>query len=212
MNRNTENAQKQPALWRGGLALTTKRAFFIFSLIATAIWAIPVSAEDGHATHNEHAGVAEHDEGGGHEFKNGLALFLGVTNESGHDDEATWGLEYARRLSPRWGVGGLLDYAGGSQRNFVIAPFVYWKPYSGGFTLLLAPGVEYHNGRGETDHHLFKNETASVDEDETYFVLRLGATYWFHVGSRYAIGPTVDLDFVDGEEVWAYGVNFEVMF
>jgi len=88
---------------------------------------------------------------------------------------------------------------------------VYWKPFGGGFTLLAAPGVEYHSGRGEGEHHL-KSDHAASDGDETYFLLRLGVTYWFHVGSRYGIGPAVNLDLVNGHEVWVYGVNFEVRF
>jgi hypothetical protein len=189
-----------------------RRVVVIVSLFVAGIVTYPVFAEEGHSTHDEHEAAVEHAEESGHHFKNGIALFLGVTHEPGHDDEATWGLEYGRRLSPRWAVGGLIDYAGGGQRNFVIAPLVTWKPFGGGFTLLAAPGVEYHNGRGEVEHHDLKNADAEVDKDKTYFLLRFGATYWFHVGSRYGIGPTVDLDLVNGEQVWVYGVNFEVMF
>ena len=179
----------------------------IILVIATALWSFPSAAEE---EHSEHGGTAEPHGESGH-FKNGFALFLGATNESGHGTEATWGLEYGYALSPRWGVGGLIDYAGGGQRNLVIAPLVFWKPFGGGFTLLAAPGIEYHNGRGEVEHHL-KTDHAATDSDETYFLLRLGVTYWFHVGSRYGIGPTVDLDLVNGHEVWVYGVNFEVRF
>ena len=78
--------------------------------------------------------------------------------------------------------------------------------------MLTAPGVEYHNGRGTVEHHLFKAESAAEDKDNTYFVLRLGTAYYFHVGSRFGIGPAVSVDFVEGEEVWVYGVNFEVGF
>jgi hypothetical protein len=178
----------------------------IILAIATALWSFPSAAEEEYSEHAEH-----HDEGG-HHFKNGLALFLGATNESGHGTEATWGFEYGYSLSPRWVVGGLIDYAGGGQRNLVIAPAVFWKPFGGGFTLLAAAGVEYHNGRGAVEHHLFKTGAAATDKDETYFVFRLGAAYYFHLGSRYGIGPAVNLDFVNGHEVWVYGVNFEVMF
>jgi hypothetical protein len=178
----------------------------IILVIATALWSLPATAEE------EHTEYAEHHGEGGHRFKNGLALFLGVTNEPGHGNEGTWGLEYGYALSQRWGVGGLIDYAGGGQRNLVVAPLVYWKPFGGGLTLLAAPGVEHHNGRAEVEHHLFKAGTAGADKDETYFVFRLGAAYYFHLGSRYGIGPAVNLDFVNGHEVWVYGVNFEVMF
>lgn len=170
------------------------------------------SAElEAEAAHDEHSEGSEHHNGGHRDFKHGFALFLGATDELGHGTEPTWGLEYGYALSSRWVIGGLIDYAGGEQRNTVIAPAVFWKPFGGGFVFLVAPGVELHNGRGEVDHHL-KADDASTDKDETYFVMRFGAAYYFHVGSRYAIGPAVNLDLVNGHEVWVYGVNFEVAF
>lgn len=181
-------------------------------VIALAMLAFPVKAEEAHTESAEHASETEHHRDTGHQFKNGLALFLGATNEHGHGTEGTWGIEYGRYLSPHWSVGGLIDYAGGGQRNLVIAPAVYWKPFGGGFVVLAAPGVEYHNGRGTVGHHLFKAESAEEDKDETYFILRLGTAYFFQVGSRFAIGPAVNVDFVNGEQVWVYGVNFEMGF
>ncbi len=95
----------------------------VFMLVmAMALTSSPVMAEEAHGEHAEHAGeVVPHGESG-HNYKNGLALFLGATNEAGHGTEPTWGLEYGRALSPHWAIGGLIDYAGGSQRNMVIAP------------------------------------------------------------------------------------------
>lgn len=60
---------------------------------------------------------------------------------------------------------------------------------------------------GETEHHgegghRFKNA----------FPLFLGTAYFFDVGSRFGIGPAVNLDVVEGDDVWVYGVNFEVVF
>lgn len=175
------------------------RAAMFILVVVIALVAFPVVAEEGHTEHAEHTGDAESHGEGGHSFKNAFALFLGATNEHGHGTEPTWGLEYGRALSPHWTVGGLVDYAGGAQRNTVIAPMVAWKPSAGGgFVLVAAPGIEYHNGRGTDEHHLFKAEAAEVDEDETYFVMRFGAAYYFHVGSRCGIGPTVNLDLVEG--------------
>ena len=165
------------------------------------------------AEHGEHAEEAEHHGEGHHEYKNGLAIFLGVTNEPGHGDEGTWGLDYARSLSDTWAVGGLIDYAGGDQRNLIIAPMVVWKPFGSGLAFTAAPGLEYHKGRGaDADPHVLKADSNGEDSDEKYFVMRFGAAYWFHVGSRYGIGPNVNLDLVDSHEVWVYGVSFEVMF
>ena len=118
--------------------------FCVFSVavtcvIATAFWTPPATGEEDHGTNGDAA--EKHAGGENHEFKTGFALCLGGTNEQGHGTEPTWGLEDARKLSPR-----------------------------------------------------------------------LGAAQWFHIGRRYGLAPAVNVDFVDGHEVWIYGVNFEVMF
>ncbi len=46
------------------------------------------------------------------------------------------------------------------------------------------------------------------DKDATYFVFRIGVAYDFHIGERFGIAPAVNLDFVNNEEVWVYGLNF----
>jgi hypothetical protein len=182
------------------------------ALLSLAAWTVPAASEEEHATHDEHAEAAGHHGSDEHHFKNGLSVFLGATDEPGHGTEFTIGGEYGRALSPNWTVGGLIDWAAGDQRNLVIAPAVWWKPFGKGLLLLAAPGIEWHDGRGGTvDHHL-KAEEPEVDEDETFFVMRLGVGYSFHVGSRYGVIPQVNLDLVDGHEVWVYGVAFEVMF
>lgn len=185
-------------------------SFLLIMTVAAVLGSSPGLAEEIHTEHAESAGEAEHHGDEGHNFKNAAALFLGATNESGHSTEGTWGLEYGCRVAPQWVVGGLIDFAGGDQRNPVIAPMVMRKPI-GGLVVLAAPGVEVHNGRGQVEHHLPKADAAAVDEDETYFVFRLGAAHYFRVGSRDGIGPAINLAFVDGHEVWVYGVNFEVM-
>ena len=198
--------------------------FIIVLSAAVALWWAPVGAEETHPETDTHAESADHHDDTGHHddadhhghsdhhFNNGLALFLGVTAEPGHGNEFTVGFEYARWLSPNWAIGGLIDRAGGDQRNYVLAPAVFWKPFGKGLLLLAAPGIEWHDGRGgEVDHHLKASEP-EIDEDATYFVMRLGVGYSFHVGERYGLVPMVNLDLVDGHKVWVYGVNFEVMF
>ncbi|MCU0303584.1 MAG: hypothetical protein MUC56_05965 [Thermoanaerobaculales bacterium] len=193
--------------------MTSMRSLTVAIVLGAMLVAGPAVA----GAPSEHGEPAAADQHGGattgdHGFRNAFAVFLGVTDEPGHGSEATWGLEYGRRMGPRWGLGGLIDYAGGEQRNLVVAPAVLWQPFGGGFTLIAAPGIEWHDGRGEVEHHLGKADATAVDEDETYFVFRVGAAYWIHIGSRYGIAPAVNLDLVDGHEVWVYGVNLEVRF
>lgn len=201
------------------------RIFIVASFVVTGVlWPVVGFTETVHddhgesaehaeeATHHDHAEGAEHHAGSHHDSKHAMGLFLGVTDESGHDSDQTFGLEYAYKLSKNWAVGGLIDYAGPDQRNWIAAPVVYWKPGLGGLILLAAPGVEYHDGRGEVEHHHLKASDSEVDEDSTEFLFRLGAIYMFHIGSRYGIGPTVNLDLVNGHEVLVYGLTFEVLF
>ncbi len=172
---------------------------------------VPAIAEQEHHQPSEPAEHA-HETVGHHAFQNEIALFLGATDERGHDTEMTLGLEFVHRIKPNWSIGATLEYAAGDLRNTILVVPVYWQP-SGGFFLLGGPGIEYHNGRGASDsHNPHKSDPTHIDEDETYFLFRLGAGYSFHIGERYGIIPQVALDFVDGEKVLVYGVNFGVMF
>jgi len=169
------------------------------------------------AHEEEHAEEAEHEgNGGGHEgrphHKNDFAIFLGGTDEHGHPTEFTWGLDYKRRVAERWAVGGLFDHAGGSLRNAIVAASVTWLPV-GKLSLTAAPGIEFHRGRSSNEGcgcagSAKSEETSEADEDATYFVFRLGVGWVFPIGQSYAIEPQVNLDLVEGEKVWVFGVNF----
>jgi len=152
---------------------------------------------------HEHGEEAEHHGHGYH--PNHIALFFGVTDEEGHDLEFTTGFDYERRLSQHWGVGVLIDHAGGDLRNSVLGVPVFWHP-GGRWKLFAAPGVEYHNGCGEVvEGH---GERGEIDEDETYFLVRLGVAYDIHLGGSWGLAPNFNVDFVEGERVWVYGLAF----
>ena len=81
----------------------------------------------------------------------------------------------------------------------------YW-PGIGGLQLLAAAGIELHEGRDGGGH----GGTRSGDEadaDATYFVFRVGLAYDIHLNQRFGLAPGVNLDFVNGEEVWVYGLT-----
>jgi hypothetical protein len=172
------------------------------------------------AHEEEHAEETEHQEhGGGHggrpHHKNDIGIFVGVTDEHGHASEPTLGVDYRRLVAQRWAVGALFDYAGGDLRNAIFAASVTWFPV-GRLQLTAAPGVEFHRGRGPTVDcgcgGALKSEdpeqTGLFDEDARYFLFRLGAGWHFPIGQIYGISPNVNVDFVNGEKVWVYGVNF----
>ena len=67
-------------------------------------------------TYQESGDEGEVSEG---EHKNHLAVFLGVTVEE--DENAfSLGVDYERRVSRRFGIGALVDYASGDVRAFVV--------------------------------------------------------------------------------------------
>ena len=168
----------------------------------------PAASDEEHTDQGE---ITGHREGGVHAFKHEFALFLGNTDEEGHGNEFTWGIEYAYSLAPKLSIGGILEYAGGDQRNLVFVVPLYWKPV-GGLMLIAAPGVEFHNGRESVEPHKLASGGEEGDQDETYFLFRLGVAYAFHVGPRYSIVPQINLDLVNGHEVLVGGVSFGVMF
>lgn len=174
-----------------------------------------------HEVHGEdHAEETENEEHGEEHGErphhlNDFSIFLGATDEHGHETELTWGLDYRRVIAHRWAVGALFDYAGGDLRNAIFAASITWFPV-GRLQLTAAPGIEFHRARGSTDDcgcgGALKSEdpdqTDHFDEDARYFLFRLGAGWHFPVGRAYGIVPNVNVDFVDGEKVLVYGVNF----
>jgi hypothetical protein len=119
----------------------------LIALFVLASTPIALAEEPDDAHHDDSAGHAA-DHHAGREHMNEVAIFLGMTDEKGHDNEFTWGLDYKRRLAERWAVGGLVDFAGGELRNAIVAASVSYWPGLGNLQLLAAPGVEFHEGRG----------------------------------------------------------------
>lgn len=164
----------------------------VLVLALAAASSAALGEEEGHGE----AGPVHH----GRDFKNEAAVFLGATEEEGHDSQFTWGFDYKRRVAERWAVGGLFDHAGGELRNSVLAGLVFFWPGLGNLQLLAGPGVEVHEGRGGEGHG------GEVDEDETFFLFRLGIAYDIHIGEHLGLVPGLNLDLVDGEEIWVYGL------
>ncbi len=190
-------------------------AGFLASAILVAPAVVFGDEEAPHIDEADHGASVEHGEEDVHgeefsahnirDFKNEVAVFLGATEESGHDTEFTWGFDYKRRIADRWAVGLLFDYAGGELRNAIVAPSISYWPGLGNLQLLAAAGVEYHNGRSAGGHEK-ADHGGEADRDETYFLVRLGVGHDFHIGESFGLVPQVNLDFVNNEEVWVYGV------
>ena len=130
------------------------------------------------AAHSEEADHAYH--------RNNVGLFLGGSFE-GREEAPAIGLEYERRFSERFGIGALVEYTGDDSDFWVAAiPFAF---HAGQLKLFLAPGFE--DGEHGTEE-----------------LLRLGVEYGFAFSGGWEIAPQVNVDFVDGEDVWVVGLLF----
>ena len=121
-----------------------------------------------------------------------LSLFVGNTDDRG-EDAFSLGLAYEYRFSELLGVGGFVDHAGGDVRTGVVGVPVFLHPVAG-LLLLAAPGIEHQVDGG--------NE----------FLFRLGLGWEFELGERWVITPVANVDFVDSEEVYVYGIEFSYRF
>ncbi|MFV1988385.1 MAG: hypothetical protein ACC682_13980 [Gemmatimonadota bacterium] len=144
----------------------------------------------------------EHEAEGEHR-PNAFAVFLGGAAHlasEGKESESgvAIGLEYTRRLSDRFKLGALAEWASSEEsRNFVFLVPLYAR-VAGNFFLVAGPGIETVPGEGE-------------EKDETGFLARFGAVYEIEL-DRFVIGPQINADVADGNWTLVYGLTFGIAF
>ena len=106
-----------------------------------------------------------------------LAVFLGDTYDDG-DHGFTLGLDYEYRLSKWLGLGGMVDFVGSGDREYVVGIPVF-----------------LHATR-----HLRSDGSSNA-------LVRLGAMYGIPLGPVELV-PTFALDFVDSDTVYVFGAAF----
>ena len=158
---------------------------FICSLYA--LFAAPhlFAAEQAHTTHQDSE----------HYHQNSVGLFLGNTYEDSHhgsENGFTVGFNYERRFTKLLGIGGFYEYAGGDFDKWSIGVPLFIHPYKG-LRFQLAPGLEHKEGNDE-------------------FLFRTGAAYHFELTEQWVVVPEVNVDFVDGEEAFVFGLAFGIGF
>jgi hypothetical protein len=137
----------------------------------------------------EHTGSASESHEHSH-HKNAFGGFIGFTGEdnragSGRERALTFGLEYERRFSEKFGVLFAAERAFGDLDFTVITvPLVYRE---GPWAFSFGPGIEI------PDH-----------KEDNEFVFRVAGTYIFDRGT-YEVAPKAGLDFVAGEVVFFAG-------
>ena len=129
-----------------------------------------------------------HEEG---DYRNKVSLFGGNTQDDS-ENGASIGLEYEYRINPRFGIGGLGEYAGGDFDSWVIGIPVFIHPHAGWF-FRLAPGLEF-------------------EDSETSFLFRAGLGYEFELMPRWSLAPEINADFVDGDTKLVYGLTLSWKF
>jgi hypothetical protein len=154
------------------------REWKIILSIAVFLVAMPL---DILASEKEHGGHEEYQQ-----HRNRMELFLGNTHEHG-EDGFTVGLSYGYLMQEFIGVGGTFEYAAGHFDKWSVTVPVFMYPY-GGWRFALAPGLEHREGEND-------------------FLFRVGVAYEFEIG-RSSIIPEFDVDFVDGEKAYVYGLSF----
>ncbi|MHC4325071.1 MAG: hypothetical protein ACYSUX_12475 [Planctomycetota bacterium] len=126
-----------------------------------------------------------------HHHLNMAELFLGNTYEdSGHGSKNGFsiGLTYERRFSELLGFGGFYEYAAGDFDKWSIGVPLFIHPHEG-WRFALAPGLEHRHGKDE-------------------FLFRAGVAYEFELSERWIMMPEFNVDFVDHEEAFVYGLSF----
>jgi hypothetical protein len=116
-----------------------------------------------------------------------IGVFMGMTSNHRREGSFTLGLEYNRRFTKHFGMGLLAENVFADEEfNVYAVGFAYyfspWKVY-------VAPGVERSDAHGSE------------------FLVRLGVEYAFDIAG-FEVAPQVDVDFVDGEEVFVFGITF----
>lgn len=162
-------------------------------------------ASDAEESHEHHANV--------------LSLFLGHTSERVDGSEETeqgftFGLEYTRRITPRFSLGGVVERAGGDIRGTLLVAQAFYR-IVGELRLVAGPGVEFRDAHSEEPEH-HDGLTADPgfptrEHDTTVFLIRVGAVYEFEFG-RWIVAPTVAIDFIGRDEAFVLGATIGYAF
>jgi hypothetical protein len=199
-----ERRKEKSCLAKTGFRCGLLAVLALVALVTVAQADEHAAQHHGEATADDHPHDVAEAHHHGHVAANEVGLVFGITKEPHHDGQFTVGAEYEHRFSKRWGVGAFVDFAGGDLRNYLFGLVACYHPLDH-VRLHAGPALEFHNGRGGITHD--EHGDAVVDEDETFFVLRVGAAYSFHFNEHWGVAPTVSADFVDGETVWVYGAS-----
>ncbi len=165
--------------------------------LLTAVFA----ATTGALTAQEHGAAGEptaHEE-----HRNQLGVFVGAASHL-HQKETgvAVGLEYARRLTHRVGIGAFAEYASSKlERDFIVGVPLEVEPV-GRLALWAGPGIEFVT---------VEDEATGEEENETESLLRMGTGYVFPLG-RLTVRPSFTADYAGGHWTLVYGAVLALPF
>lgn len=132
--------------------------------------------------------------GSDHSFhKNHAALFLGNTQGEHGDSGISMGVDYEHRINKWFGLGGLVEYAGGDLGNLRIALPLFIHPYKE-WRFIAAVGGEIYKEHGS-------------EGKDRGFVFRTGVGYLFPVGNDFTVAPEFFVDFSEHETLIIFGLS-----
>ena len=189
---NFENADSMPAPEFAGAGAAPSRSwlripqkFAAAGLLLSAATGVVAEQTEVDVNHS----MEMHQGGSNH-----LAFVFAATDNT-DDTAGTFGLEYEYRLSTRYGIGGVLEYAGGNVDATTLLAVVdvhLWR----GLALQTGPGIE------------FLDEEEGSEEE---FVYRFGMMYEFHRG-RATFAPQLHYDATPDKDSVVVGVAFGFSF
>lgn len=150
--------------------------------IAPVLLPVLILASAGLHANDTHADDSQHE---GPQHLSSWGIFVGSATEGVREGDLTLGLEYGHHIGGHWGVSAVAEYSFTDDGTWVfVVPAVYgirnWRLFAG-------PGLERHDG-------------------ETEFLARVGAGYAFHVENHWEIEPQFNIDWVDGDAVYVWGL------
>jgi len=166
--------------------------------------------QEKHAQHEEHGA---HD--AVHHHSHHIGVFNGFTSDLGDHNEFTLGLDYVYSLpvaSPRLGIGAFGEILFAEHKEYLLGVPLVIKP-AGNLFFHTAPGIVIvDEGTSEENNHETTHLAKTADEgteaasSNNHFLFRLGAGYGVDLGNI-SLTPTVNFDFVDGEEFLVFGIS-----
>ena len=131
------------------------------------------------------------DDGHSEIKENNIGVFGGFTSIDGNTD-ATFGIEYERRLTNLIGVGVIYEHSPNAHGGDGVSIYMG--------ELHLHPWKELRISVG------YGKEKVHYQGSKTKDIWRLGAAYDFHVGGV-GLAPTLNLDRIDGQTATVFGLT-----